>query len=291
MRTLDFTVTAAYNGKKLVCFLRGECGLSASLTATLRHTREGILLNGIPSRTIDRVCEGDTVTVHIPDNTVPPLTCEMELEVLYEDEDVIIINKPAGISMHPNHNHPNGTLANALAAYLQKTGQPPCCARAVGRLDKGTSGIVVFAKNRFAAAALSQNIKKEYIAIACAQLEDTGTVDAGIIRPFKEKTLRAVSPQGERAVTHWRVVQRLNGASLIALTLETGRTHQIRVHMAYMGAVLLGDDMYGAAPTPLMSRPALHCKSLELVHPVTGERMFFDVPMPRDMTEAVKSLS
>ncbi len=237
---------------------------------------------------VDTVSEGDELEIHLPDKTTLPPLLEMELEVIFEDEDLLIINKPSGISVHPTYNHPNGTLCNAVANYLVKTNQKNIPPRAVGRLDKVTSGVMIFAKNAFSASRLNGNLDKTYTAIAWGEAESSGTVNAPIYRPDPNKTIRAVGDRGDYAVTHWERISYSDNKSYLKIKTETGRTHQIRVHCAYMGHPLLGDEMYGAPVTDNLKRAALHCKSVTLTHPVTGKQMTFVAEEPDDMKKELK---
>lgn len=181
-RILRFQIDASYDGRKVVHFLRGEAGLSARLVQSLKRLPDGICLNGAPTRTIDQLCEGDELTLRLPDdlNRVEPL--ELPLDIRYEDDDLLILNKPAGLAMHPTHNHQGDTLANAVAAYFQEQGRQ-CVMRCVGRLDRDTSGIVLCALNRYAAARLSGRVEKEYLAVVSGLYRGSGTIDRPIIRP------------------------------------------------------------------------------------------------------------
>lgn len=281
MRTLCFPVPEEYNGKKLLCFLRGEAKLSLKLTRSLKRVENGILINGAHARTVDIIKTGDTVTVNLPDDDSTSIPCALMPDVIYEDSDLLIVNKPAMLPIHESHNHQGDTLANSVAGYLQKKGIT-CSFRAVGRLDKGTSGLVVCALNSHAAGRLNGNIKKRYLAIACGHFEGNGTIDAPIYRPDPIKTVRTVDERGDKAVTHWESIRSDGVLSLLRITLETGRTHQIRVHFASLGAPLIGDTMYGK-PDERICHQALHCCELTLTHPVTGEEIHCTAPMPEDM--------
>lgn len=291
MRVLTFTVDAESDGFKLSRFLRAKCGVTSTTLTKLRYTDGGILVNGIPSRTIERIHSGDCVTIRIADTppAIPLIKSEMALDIIYRDSDILVINKPAGVAMHPSHNHPDGTLTNAVAYLLESEGEQPDSVRAVGRLDKGTSGVALFALNRYAAANLSGNYEKTYLAVAGGAFTGSGTVDAPIYRPDAGKTLRAVGSDGERAVTHWRALKSGNGKTLLEISLETGRTHQIRVHLQSLGAPLTGDDMYGGEKSEYISRPALHCESVTLLHPVTHEELTFRAELPEDMKNLIKN--
>ena len=279
-RILRFQIDASYDGRKVVHFLRGEAGLSARLVQSLKRLPDGICLNGAPTRTIDQLCEGDELTLRLPDdlNRVEPL--ELPLDIRYEDDDLLILNKPAGLAMHPTHNHQGDTLANAVAAYFQEQGRQ-CVMRCVGRLDRDTSGIVLCALNRYAAARLSGRVEKEYLAVVSGLYRGSGTIDRPIIRPNPMHTSRAVGEGGLPAVTHWTAVMQGDAMTLMRLRLETGRTHQIRVHFASLGTPLVGDTMYGTGDGRI-ARQALHCALARFDHPVSGKQMTVEATPPPD---------
>ena len=283
-RVLSYTVPADFDGKKLLSFLRGGIRLSLRQMRHLKTLEDGLMLNGQPVRTIDLVHTGDTVTLRLPiqGDAVEPV--EMPLDILFEDEDLLVINKPAGLAMHPTHNHQGDTLANGVAWYLQKKGVS-CPQRAVGRLDKGTGGVVLCALNAFAAAKLSGKPQKEYYAVADAVLSGSGTIDVPIYRPDPMKTLRACGdvPGAERAVTHWTALETDGVRTLVSVRPETGRTHQIRVHFASIGAPLTGDPLYGDPGE--IGHQLLFCREVVLPHPVTEERMVFTAPLPPEFTQ------
>lgn len=290
-RKIDYTVPEQYDGKKAISFLRGFCGLSTRLVRSLKFSEGGMKLNGIHVRTIDRVKCGDVISICIPDdgNGIEPLRAE--LDIVYEDDDIIVINKSPFMAMHPTHNHQGDTLANALCAYMNDKGKNPTF-RAVGRLDKGTSGLVVCALNQLSACRLSGKVKKEYAALVEGRIGKSGTVDVPIFRPDPMKTLRACSYElgDEPAVTHWKTEKQFENAALIRLNLETGRTHQIRVHMAYIGHPLAGDNMYGSF-MPEIGHQLLHCAKCTFIHPVTNKEMVFEGDFCSDFKEILYKLN
>lgn len=285
-RIIDYHIDGDQDGLKIFTFLKYRNGYSTKLIRTIKNTENGIILNGSPARTIDRVKSGDRLTVTIPEDKETVEFTDCELDIVYEDDDILVINKSPLMAMHPTHNHQGDTLANAVASYLSKKGKP-CVFRAVGRLDKGTSGLVVCALNPLAACKLSGKVKKEYAAVIKGEIETEGTVDVPIYRPDPMKTLRACSPElgVEPAVTHWSLISSNGDSSLIKLKLETGRTHQIRVHMSYIGHPLAGDNMYGDF-MPEFSHQLLHCGKVNLIHPVSGEMCEFTAPAPDEFIEA-----
>lgn len=280
-RILEYKITEAFDGKKAEQFLRKQLGMSARVIKDVKFAENGLVLNGKRVRTIDLLHTGDKFTITFPDDSgemFEPL--KFPLEILFEDEDFLIVNKPAGLANHPSHNHQGDTLANAVAFHLKENGKRSVF-RSVGRLDKGTSGIVICALNRFAAAAVSGKIYKEYEAVCDGVLAGEGVIDAPIYRPDPIITLRTVDERGEKAVTEWKALKNVNGRTHLRIHLQTGRTHQIRVHFAHLGMPLTGDTMYGT-PSDLISHQALVCKYCRLTHPVTGETIEIEAPTPAD---------
>lgn len=288
-RKLEFVVPEEYDGKKAFYFLRGCAGISARALSSLKRIENGITREGELLRTVDRLHTGDVVTVTLPveNDTVEPL--DIDIDVIYEDADIIAVNKSPFLAMHPSHNHQGDTLANAVAGYLKKQGRSAVF-RCVGRLDKGTSGVVVCALNRYAAAKIPQSVQKRYIAVVRGRFEGSGTIDRPIYRPDPMKTLRACGEGGgsETAVTHWKSLFASDEYSLLSIRLETGRTHQIRVHFASLGSPLAGDDMYGA-PEKEIGHHLLHCEQCDFIHPATGEPVSLRATPPEDFIRFCKS--
>ena len=287
-RVLTFTVPDDYDGQKLCAFLRGSAQFSYALTATLRHTAGSVTRGNEPVRMIDRVAAGESITVLLPDETTTLAATDIPIDVLYADADLLVVNKSGYIAMHPSHAHPDDTLANAVMFYLRQHGIAGVF-HAVGRLDKGTSGVALCALHGFAASRMARQTRKTYLALTQGELSGSGVVDVPIYRPDPDKTLRACG-RGERAVTRYTVLAVGSGHSLVRLQPETGRTHQIRVHMAYLGAPLVGDSLYGAAD-PALGRHLLHCESVRVTHPVTGEALCFTAPLPPEFLDAVRHFS
>ena len=296
MRTLEYVIPSEYEGKKVLYFLKGKAGLSSRMIRSLKLAENGFMLNGEHTRTVDLLHEGDRLEINIPDDDMDEGLNEYDgedfgdLEILYEDDDIIVVNKPPMLAVHPTHNHQGDTLANLIAAYLKSKGRKAKF-RAVGRLDKGTSGIVVCALNAFAAYRLAGNIDKTYFAIAEGICSEDGSIEAPIFRPDPIKSVRTVDERGDFALTHYEVLA--SGtlpdgteASYLKVTLETGRTHQIRVHFAHLKMPLLGDTMYGK-PRSDICRQALHCGHAELLQPFTNCKIILDAPLPQDMQEII----
>ena len=242
----------------------------------------------------ERLKENDVVTVILSDPTpVDVVPQDITLDVVYEDDDLIVINKPVGLVVHPAPGHPDGTVVNALLHHcggslsgINGELRPGI----VHRIDRDTSGLLIVAKNDFTHLALAEQLQdhslyRGYEAICVGgPREDSGTIDAPIARHRTDRKKMAVDWQtGRRAVTHYTVLERFHGCTHIACRLETGRTHQIRVHMAHLGCPLTGDFLYGQENKNLIGRPALHSAELFLTHPITGEPMHWQVPLPEDM--------
>ena len=213
---------------------------------------------------------------------------ELPLDIVYEDDDLIVINKPAGMPIHPSLNNYRNSLANALMYYYTKQNKP-FIFRCTNRLDRDTSGLTVIAKHLVSSSILSQmavrhEITREYLAIVRGPVTPSqGTINAPIGRAGTSLIERKIDPEhGENAVTHYRVITEKNGHSLVSLILETGRTHQIRVHMKYIGHPLIGDYLYNP-DMEFISRQALHSHRLSFRHPITGKTMEFEAPLPEDM--------
>jgi 23S rRNA pseudouridine1911/1915/1917 synthase len=215
------------------------------------------------------------------------------LEIVFEDEFVLVVNKPAFMNTIPSREHPTGSLANALLGYYKEIGLI-AATHIVTRLDRNTSGLVLIAKHRHVHHLLSEQqksglVRRTYVALVHGRLmEDVGTVKVPIGRKSDSIIEREVSDSGQYACTHFRVLERMGRFTYVDLQLETGRTHQIRVHMSYLGHPLLGDDLYGGS-LDLMNRQALHCREVAFIHPFTGEEMMFEVPVAGDMEKLIKS--
>ncbi len=289
-RSYTYSVSPQFDGIKLIVYLRGELQVSSRLLRRLKTDPLGILRNGEHIRTIDKIYSGDIITLNMPEETadIPESSCE-NLKVVYEDEDILVVDKPSGLAMHPTHNHQGDTLANEISAYFSEKGKNVVF-RAVGRLDKCTSGIVIIALNAHTANLLSQNYEKTYLAIVKGEFHGKGSIEKNIYRPDPMKTYRWVSSdgEGEYALTHWEAIKTGKERSLMRVTLETGRTHQIRVHFASIGSPLAGDDMYGSTDKEI-DRAALHCAEIKFIHPVTKEEMTFNAPMPEDMQKLLRN--
>lgn len=271
-------------------FLRREMAVSARLLTKLKWQGE-ILRNGIHTRTVDPLSPGDRVRISIPDGFSENVFSNPELSVpiLYEDRDCIAFDKPAGMPTHPSAQHWRDSLGNFFAARC-----PGAAYRPVYRLDKDTSGICLAAKNQRAASLLPASMEKIYYAVSKGELTGSGTVDKPIGREqdtiIRRRVMEEGQPGAQRAVTHWEALESANGYTLLRLRLETGRTHQIRVHMADLGRPLAGDGLYGdglekseGAGGNGISRHALHCGEIRFLAPSTGKEIRLRAPVPKDM--------
>ena len=272
-------------------------------SAAQKLLEEGaVTKDGLPVKKNYKTAPGDQLVLAHPDPTpLDVLPQDIPLDVVYEDGDVIVVNKPVGMVVHPAPGHPDGTLVNALLYHCKNslsgingTLRPGI----VHRIDRDTSGLIIAAKNDFAHLALADQLQdhslyREYEAVCVGTLkEDGGTVNAPIFRhPTDRKKMAVNKLQGRPAVTHWTVLERLKGHTHIQCRLETGRTHQIRVHMAYMGHPLLGDTVYGAKkPWPGLAGQCLHARRLSFTHPRTGERVTLECPLPDWFTQTLDKL-
>ncbi len=281
MKSLCFTVPAAYNGETVQTFLRQGCGLSWRMVVRLKHTAGGITVGGELRRTIDRVAQGEQLLLQLPEDTVHIEGADMPLAVVYEDESLLVVDKPPYLAVHPSAGKPEPTLANAVVGYYQRQGET-CSFRPTNRLDRNTSGLLLSAKNPHIAHALTGKVGKTYFAIVLGHLEGAGVID----QPIRIKEgcciTREVGEGGKESRTHYEVLANSDNISLVRLWLETGRTHQIRVHMSWLGYPLAGDTMYGTDQT-VMPRHALHCGEMRFFHPLSGQEVHLTSPLPEDM--------
>ncbi len=288
-RSLHYTVQREYHGYTIERFLKSNGYSSANITAIKKMPRN-VVIKGEWVHMNRRLSEGDTLTVNINEDTssekIPPV--QMALNIVYEDEDILVINKPAGLPIHPSLNHYEDSLANGLAYYYEAQGKP-FIFRCANRLDKNTSGLTVIAKHLVSANILSTMVKnrdfhREYYAIVKGHINpSSGTIDAPIGRVDDSIITRQVDyAHGEKAITHYQVIKEKNGHSLVSIHLETGRTHQIRVHFKYINHPLIGDHLYNP-DMEYINRQALHSHRISFNHPITGEAMDFTAKLPEDM--------
>ena len=301
MRYVSCVVDASHDAAPLWRVLNEQLGVSRTLVRRAKAAPGGLLLEGRQSYTTAVVHRGQTVSIDVSDRPDAGggvvVAEEGPVDVLYEDADLLAVNKPWNQVAHPCPGHRRGGLGNYVLGYLERTGSDCRLLHPVHRLDWGTSGVLLYAKNGYAheraqaqlhAEPPAQGCGRTYLALCQGRCtEERGVVDLPIVRKDPNGIERAVGPGGKRAVTRYEVVGCLPGdVVLVAVRLETGRTHQIRVHMAHIGLPLLGDPLYGVA-CPSMGRPALHSHRLRLVHPVTGETLDVSAPLPDDMAAMV----
>lgn len=293
-RNIDYIIDEDSSGLRVEQFLRRK-RYSGQNLSEIKRMPKSILVNGVHYYMRQELSTGDHLQVRICETQnsekIPPT--KLPLDIVYEDEDLLVLNKPAGMPIHPSLNNYTNSIANALASYFQSQGKPfifRCC----NRLDRDTSGLTIVSKHLVSGSILSdmtkyREVHREYLAIARGSVTPSeGTIQAPLGR--KEGTIieRTVDwEHGEDAVTHYKVVKEANGHSLVSLRLETGRTHQIRIHMKYLGYPLIGDYLYNP-DMEYMTRQALHSHHMEFPHPITGEHMSFTAPLPEDMARVMQ---
>lgn len=283
MKKFVLNVTPEHSGKEIKQILRGHYRFSSRLITALKKNGS-IMLNGLPVTVRAVLRSGDILTLSLPDTASESIApVKMPLDILFEDEDILAVCKPSGMPTHPSHGHHENTLANGVCAYFSSGS---FTFRAVTRLDKDTTGVVLIAKNQYSAAALSEQLKggelrKAYTAICVGKPpEGSGVVNAPIARDPESVIKRCVDSSGKAAVTHYEIIAEGSGLSLVRLLPITGRTHQIRVHMAYIGCPLYGDFLYGREIPG--ERTRLHCSSVTLTHPTGKGQLTISAPLPQD---------
>lgn len=293
-RNIDYIIDEDSAGLRVEQFLRRK-RYSGQNLSEIKRMPKSILVNGVHYYMRQELSTGDHLQVRICETQnsekIPPT--KLPLDIIYEDEDLLVLNKPAGMPIHPSLNNYTNSMANALAYYFQSQGKPfifRCC----NRLDRDTSGLTIVSKHLVSGSILSdmtkyREVHRKYLAIARGSVTPSeGTIQAPLGR--KEGTIieRTVDwEHGEDAVTHYKVVKEANGHSLVSLRLETGRTHQIRIHMKYLGYPLIGDYLYNP-DMEYMTRQALHSHHMEFTHPITGAHMSFTAPLPEDMARVMQ---
>lgn len=293
MRTLRYQIAPEHEGMNVERYLKQQHGYSSRTIVKLKHYEQGMRLNGAHTRTIDLLHAGDVLEITFLDSEEHGvehfIRSNRQVEIAYEDDDLLVFNKPADMPCHQSCGHAADTLANVFAAHCDQLGMD-LMYRPLNRLDRDTSGAVLIAKNRFAAASVTNNFHKTYQAILDGvPPQSEGRVDAPIRREFPEEMRRIVSPDGQRAITNYRVLAVQDGYSLVDFVLETGRTHQIRVHMAHLGCPVLGDSMYGRK-SEMIARQALHCRYIAFTQPVNRQPVGVSCTMPEDMQEVCTKL-
>ena len=287
--TLNYTIHE--NDKTVKGIMTENLNFSRRLSKRL-EAAEKLYVNGKAVRLNKSVFNGDILSVEFDEDEDEFDAVDIPVEIIYEDNDLLIVNKRAYIVVHPTKSHQNDTVANGVAWYFKKHGIKRKV-RFVNRLDMNTSGIVIIAKNPYAHNELSGQMKsnqveKYYYAIVEGIVEeDSGTVNEPIARLNPEDIIRVVHPSGKECITHYTVEKRFNNLTLVKLKLETGRTHQIRVHMKHMGHPVLGDILYGRS-SELIGRQALHCYEMKFKQPVNGKEIAITCPLPEDMEKIIQ---
>lgn len=284
MIKIKITYIADDNDLSLKSIIRNKLKISNRLLIKLKNSNN-IFVNGIAVPINYEIHKNDLIEVKIEFIEIDDILPEkMDLDILYEDEYILAINKMPGIVVHPSSYHPDGTIANGVKYYLNNKRK----IRPINRLDRDTSGVVLFAKNEYIQELFTTlNISKEYIAIVDGVLASPkGTINANITRKENSIMERCVSEAGQTAITHYEVIKRYDTYSVLSVKLETGRTHQIRVHMAYIGNPIVGDTMYGKETT-VIDRQALHSYKTSFIHPITNKEVCIVAELPEDMKKLI----
>ena len=295
MSILESKITKEYDKRKIREFLKEELGLSSRLIRSAAIDKR-IKVDGVAVKMNYVVKTGEEIKIELSKKESQNIEPEkMDIEIVYEDSDILVLNKKPFMVVHPTRSHPNGTLANGILYYFKESNQD-CIVRLVSRLDMNTSGLIIIGKNQYAHMVLSNEMKtdkfqKRYLAIVHGNLEEKeGTINRPIYRPAEDTIKRVVDERGQRSITHYSVIERLDDATVVELKLETGRTHQIRVHLAHLGYGIIGDELYGYVDENLIKRQALHAYSLKFKQPRTREDLEFKAEIPDDMKELIKKL-
>ena len=293
-RYLTLHIGPELAGQEVNTLLRRRLGLSGTVLRRVKWLEDGIALDGARVNVRARAQEGQTLSVRLtlPAPTSGVVPAPGPLVIVYEDADLIVLSKAPGVLVHPGHGHFDDTLGNFLMYHYKELGEESDF-HPIHRLDKGTSGLLAVAKHPHAQEKLKDQLhtrafRRVYLAVCDgAPPQPSGTVDAPIGPVDGSLAARRVRPDGKPARTHYRLLRTFAPRSLVELELETGRTHQIRVHMAHLGCPLTGDFLYGREDRALIGRPALHSAALELDHPLTGVRLRFAAPLPADMAALI----
>jgi 23S rRNA pseudouridine1911/1915/1917 synthase len=277
--------------------LKRERGVSTRLMRRMRYGDGGIFLNGNPAKLIDHIKEGDWVQVRFPVERSEFEPEDIPIDVVYEDDSILAVNKQPGFVVHPTKGHPNHTLANGIMKYMLDKGENYKI-RFVNRLDMNTSGLFLVGKNphvqhHFTTQADRGQIGKKYTALVCGIMESNrGVIDLPIGKEDEDKVKRIVREDGSPSITEYEVLERFkSGYTLVKLNLITGRTHQIRVHLSHLRHPVVGDELYGGAKPWLIDRQTLHATSLSFSHPITGKKITLKAPLPEDINKVLVAIS
>ena len=270
--------------------------LNFSVRSISKMKREqSVFVNGVFKKPSTKLKKGDLIEVEIKEDMANFTPQDLNLNIIYDDFDLIMVDKPPFMVVHPTKSHFENTMANGVTDYIIKKGEDVKI-RFVNRLDMNTSGLVIVAKNPFAQHVLSSEMKdddfeKKYITVVKGIIEeDEGTINQPIYRPTDDSVKRVVDERGQESITHYKVIERLNDATVVEVKLETGRTHQIRVHMAHIGHPIIGDELYGFVDENLIKRQALHAYSLKFRQPRTKKLLEFKADIPEDMKMLIQKL-
>ena len=278
--------------KTINSILKNNLDVSSRLLTKLINMKR-VYLNDkiVDTRTVAKINDVISIDFNYEEDNSNILPCKMDLDIVYEDEAFLIINKPAGISIHPSILHYSDSLSNGVRYYYDSINLKKKI-RPVNRLDLNTSGLVVFAKNEYIQECLikqmlNDTFKKEYLALVSGiPNKSAGTINAPISRKKGSIIERCISEDGQKSITHFEVIKTFKEYSLVKCILETGRTHQIRVHMSYIGHSLIGDSLYGQK-SDLINRHALHCHKLSFIHPITKKQLEFVCNLPKDINDLI----
>ena len=297
MSSIKKVVDKAYDGRKIREYLKEELGLSSRLIRSASVDKR-IFVNNKAVKMNYILNANDNILIDLMKDETQNIDPEnIPIDVVYEDEDIIVVNKGPNMVVHPTKRHQSGTLANALMYYFKESNQK-CIVRLVSRLDMDTSGLIIIGKNQYAHMELSKemtlnNIEKRYLAVVHGHMEKTeGTIDLPIYRPEEEGTIRrVVDERGQRSITHYKVVERYKDSDLVECLLETGRTHQIRVHLSHLGHPIWGDTLYGEEDdNKIISRQALHAYGLDFKSPRTKKELSLRAKLPNDIQNLIETL-
>ena len=295
MSTLEEKVDKNFEGRKIREFLKEKMGLSSRLIKGASIDKR-ILVNNNPVKMNYVLKENDEIVINLAKKESQNITPEkIDLDIVYEDKDIIVINKSPNMVVHPTKRYQSGTLANGLLYYFKESNQD-CIVRLVSRLDMDTSGLIIVAKNQYAHSELSNqmqnnNVEKRYLALVHGHFsEKEGTIDLPIYRPEIEGVMaRVIDERGQRSITHYKVIESYKDAELVECLLETGRTHQIRVHMAYINHPVVNDPIYNKKKSDSFGQ-MLHSKSIRLKHPRTEKELFFEIEPPKEFLDKLTEL-